>query len=104
LSCLDQFIFCTAVCGNAGFCKEQAKEHTMYVTARATPARRGIAHNAKQKTFFWKKAWQNSRLIRLGREFFCFASPLCSYWLTPISQFPLGVRLPSLRSGSPPES
>jgi len=82
LSCLDQFIFCTAVCGNAGFCKEQAKEHTMYVTARATPARRGIAHNAKQKTFF------------------CFASPLCSYWLMPISQFSLCCRLPSLRSGT----
>ncbi|MBE6359739.1 MAG: hypothetical protein E7057_10920 [Lentisphaerae bacterium] len=49
LSRLDRFIFCTAVCGKPGFCKEQAKEHTMYVTARATPARRGIAHNAKQK-------------------------------------------------------
>ncbi|MBE6359461.1 MAG: hypothetical protein E7057_09495 [Lentisphaerae bacterium] len=36
LSRLDRFIFCTAVCGKPGFCKEQAKEHTMYVTARAT--------------------------------------------------------------------
>jgi len=27
---------------------------------------------------------------------FCFVSPLCSYWLMPISQFSLGCRLPSL--------
>ncbi|MBE6359499.1 MAG: hypothetical protein E7057_09690 [Lentisphaerae bacterium] len=59
LGVLDRFIFCTAVCGKPGFCKEQAKEHTMYVTARATPARRGIDHNAKQKTLFLKKALQN---------------------------------------------
>jgi len=82
LSRLDRFIFCTAVCGKPGFCKEQAKEHTMYVTARATPARRGIDHNAKQKTllkrsfakplwkkFHWgfsfarKKAWQRKRIV-----------------------------------------
>jgi len=34
----------------------------MYVTARATPARRGIDHNAKQKTLFWKKAWQKNSI------------------------------------------
>ena len=41
--------FCEAVCGKVTFCKECAKEHTMYVTERMTPARREIAHNAKQK-------------------------------------------------------
>ena len=60
LSRLDRFIFGTAVCGNAGFCKEQAKEHTTYVTARATPARRGIAHNAKQKTLLKRSFAKNS--------------------------------------------
>ena len=37
----------------------------MYVTARATPARRGIDHNAKQKTLlkrsFAKPLWNNTR-------------------------------------------
>ena len=35
-----------AVCGRFEFCKEQAKEHTVYVTERATQARRKYAHNA----------------------------------------------------------
>ena len=69
LSRLDRFIFCTAVCGQPGFCKEQAKEHTMYVTARATPARRGIDHNAKQKTLLKrslaKPKWSNIRWVFL---------------------------------------
>jgi hypothetical protein len=69
MSRLDRFIFCTAVCGKPGFCKEQAKEHTMYVTARATPARRGIDHNAKQKTLlkrsFAKNQWSNTRCFFL---------------------------------------
>ena len=63
---LDRFIFCTAVCGNAGFCKEQAKEHTMYVTARATPARRGIDHNAKQKTLLKKLGKTPVEEVSLG--------------------------------------
>ena len=38
----------------------------MYVTARATPARRWIAHKAKQKTLFLEKSfakpqWKNLR-------------------------------------------
>ena len=35
-----------AVCGRFEFCKEQAKEHTVYVTERATQARCKYAHNA----------------------------------------------------------
>ena len=66
----------------------------MYVTARATPARRGIAHNAKQKTLF-EKAWQNSRLIRLGQEFFVL------YLRFAPARF---IIVPSLRSGSPQAS
>ena len=66
---LDRFIFCTAVCGKPGFCKEQAKEHTMYVTARATSARRGIDHNAKPKNAFEKSLakpkWSNIRRVFL---------------------------------------
>ena len=41
----------------------------MYVTARATPARRGIDHNAKQKTLlkrsFAKPLWSNIRWVFL---------------------------------------
>jgi len=53
LSRLDRFIFCTAVCGKPGFCKEQAKEHTMYVTARATPARREITRKVPPQVRFF---------------------------------------------------
>ena len=72
LSCLDQFIFCTAVCGNAGFCKEQAKEHTMYVTARATPARRGIAIMQSKKRFFGKKLGKTPVWFDSDRSFLLY--------------------------------
>ena len=101
--------FCEAVRGKFGFCKEQAREHTIvcdrasdarkaricpqckaksYVTGRATPARPEFARNAKQNQ-------RSRKIISAGVRY--FLSLL--HFLQHTTIFPLVLR-PPLASGT----